>query len=207
MQQHLRLSRRSPCGCYAQLTWRYAPLDFSCAVTTPDDLRGHARLPAVPTQMPCSSPADQLLGSRADADHALRTAWTCENLPNFLPDVTRDETQRFADAVVRAWQPTGCLQTDDITYQLASFADDDDDDGRLWALYLWCQDSLVYRRFQHLAVPVFQRLKRDVGDMVCGMPLGRLLAWQQRMDRAYVPARRDDAPLQRPSGFDHEQVF
>ena len=75
LQQHLRLSRALPDGCFAQMTWRYAPLTEATVVEVPADLRGFTRLPSQPVPMPCSLQIEQQLASRADAEDALQRAW------------------------------------------------------------------------------------------------------------------------------------
>eukprot|EP00435_Cladocopium_sp_Y103_P018075 s1433_g4.t1 len=205
MQQHLRLSRRSADGCYAQLTWRYAPLLTSQAVDVPEDLRGHARLPATLVPLPSASPVEQSIPTRAAADAVLRDAWNSHDLPHDLPASIRDEACRFADDQVTQWRPQGCLQTDELLFRLATFIDNDD--CKLWALCLWSQTSLVFSRFAHLTPPVFQRLKRDIEDLVCATPLGGLLAWLRRMDQAHMPRSDDLAPSARQHDLDFECVL
>lgn len=91
LQQHLRLSRALPDGCFAQMTWRYAPLTEATVVEVPADLRGFTRLPSQPVPMPCSLQIEQQLASRADAEDALQRAWQLEDLPPQLSVDVRQE--------------------------------------------------------------------------------------------------------------------
>eukprot|EP00435_Cladocopium_sp_Y103_P049098 s3226_g14.t1 len=106
MQQHLRLSRRQPDGCYAQLTWRVAPLQEACSFAVPEDLRGQARLPAVTVASTFQSPAECGAASRADADEILRTAWNDAQYPEHLDPTLQRDVARFADECLVAWVPS-----------------------------------------------------------------------------------------------------
>ena len=82
MQQHLRYSRRHADGCFAQLTWRYAPLDEACAIAMPEDLRGYQRLPAVTVASVSSSPIEESFATEEAARGALRETWASGGIPN-----------------------------------------------------------------------------------------------------------------------------
>ena len=184
LQQHLRLSRASPDGCYAQMTWRYAPLTEARIVEVPADLRGFARLPAQPVPMPCSLPIEQQLASRDDAERVLQQAWDLEGLPSTLPDHIKQEIFDQADQVLTAWRPNGCLDIDKLLFDLTSLAVTTEKE---WALYLWCQNALCFRRFQHLVPETFGRVKKEVQTLLSDVPIGRLLDWHFRIARAHQP--------------------
>eukprot|EP00435_Cladocopium_sp_Y103_P021417 s4410_g5.t1 len=148
LQQHLRLSRRNPDGCYAKMTWRYAPLKESQAVDLSDDLRDHARLPAVAVPTNVATPIECSIATRSDADRLLNAAWCDADLPDSLDPALRLAVARFADETVLQWRPNACILTDDIVYQLATFVDDND--AKLWALCVWLEHSMYYQRFSHL---------------------------------------------------------
>eukprot|EP00435_Cladocopium_sp_Y103_P054060 s146_g17.t1 len=204
LQQHLRNSRRFVDGCYAQLTWRYAPLAEAQAICVPDALRGHARLPAVSVATTSADPCEWNMPTRAAADRALLHAWAQEGLPDSLDPEIRTRAFGFADDVVSQWMPGSCIVTDDVMYQLATYVDNDD--ARLWAMCLWVDASLIYSRFSFLPVLAFQRLKQDVSDLFLDTPLGRLLSWQWRMDRALLPLDVETSDGRGPSLFEHEDV-
>ena len=56
LQQHLRLFRKHSNGCYAQMTWRYAPLRDAVAADIPDDLRGYRLFQLSPSVLPVLRP-------------------------------------------------------------------------------------------------------------------------------------------------------
>lgn len=174
LQQHLRLSRRQPNGCYEQLTWRIAPLVDSCAVQLPPDLRGFARLPAQVVHMPQVSHMEHLITSRADAENMLLRAWDAEGFPSVLSERVKNDIFCKADAVLAAWQPLTCCNVDELIFQLTSIACDAEGD---WALFLWCRGEMRFRRFTHLAPTMFQKAKSEVQEVVFDSPIGRLLAW------------------------------
>ena len=211
LQQHLRLSRRQPNGCYEQLTWRIAPLVDSCAVQLPPDLRGFARLPAQVVHMPQVSHMEHLITSRADAENMLLRAWDAEGFPSVLSERVKNDIFCKADAVLAAWQPLTCCNVDELIFQLTSIACDAEGE---WALFLWCRGEMRFRRFTHLAPTMFQKAKSEVQEVVFDSPIGRLLAWHFRMSLAFQPAQEDDQdgnaltvreiePLVRPVRFQH----
>ena len=184
LQQHLRLSRASPDGCYAQMTWKYAPLREAQVFDVPEDLRGFARLPSQPVPMPCEMPIDQVIASRADAEAALLQAWQLEGLPSSLPDRVRHDFFEQADQVVREWRPAGGVDLERLLFELTSLADET---VKEWALHLWCRDAFCYRRFSHLVPGVFQHLKSELQTLVADLPMGRLLDWHFRIIQAHQP--------------------
>ena len=184
LQQHLRLSRVLPDGCYAQMTWKYAPLREAQVFDVPIDLRGFARLPAQPVPMPCALPMDQQIASRADAEAALLRAWQLEGLPSSLPDCVRQNFFAQADQVLRAWQPEGGVDLERLLFELTSLADETE---KVWALHLWCRDALCFRRFPHLMTGVFQQVKTEIQQLVSDLPMGRLLDWHSRIVQAHQP--------------------
>ena len=188
LQQHLRPSRSTPDGCFAQLTWRYAPLREACHIEVPIDLRGFLRLPAQTVPMPQLAPVDLQLLTREHAEAALQRAWTEEGFPHDLPDDVKYSVWARADAVLRSWKPDGSLNVDQLIFDLTSMALNAADE---WALFLWCRLSLCYRRFLHLTPTVFQRVKKEIQEIVFESPIGKLLAWHLRITTAYQP--RDDA--------------
>eukprot|EP00435_Cladocopium_sp_Y103_P007934 s2283_g2.t1 len=205
MQQHLRHSRRDPDGCYAQLTWRYAPLQDSCAVNVPDELRLHARLPAVVVDTVAQSPFDRVATTRQDADAALLRAWQAAHFPAQLDSTVQRDVARFADDVLSQWHPAPCISTEEIIFQMASYVDEDDE--KLWAMCVWAETMLVFRRFPHLPVRAFQCLRQEVIDLFLGSKLGRLLSWQWRMDRAFVPVADEDLGSHSLISPTHETVL
>eukprot|EP00435_Cladocopium_sp_Y103_P035345 s1432_g9.t1 len=205
LQQHLRLSRKVPDGCYARMTWRYAPLQDAQVIDLPDDLRDHARLPAVSVATVAATPVECSIATRADADRLLCQAWADADLPEVLDPVLQVEVAGFADEVLLRWQPAPCIVTDDIVYQIATYVDSDD--AKLWAFCVWVDTQLCYQRFSHLPPPAFQCMKRDLQALCMSTPVGRLLAWQWRMDRAYIPLEVVDADRHFLSSFEHEYVL
>ena len=188
LQQHLRLSRRQPDGCYEQLTWRIAPLLDRCLVQMPPDLRGFARLPAQIAPMPQVSLMEHQIATRAEAEQSLLRAWNAEGFPAVLSEHVRNEVFCQADAIMNRWQPTTCCNVDELLFQLTSIACDAE---REWALFLWCRCELRFRRFAHLAPAIFQRAKSEVQDVVFDSPIGRLLAWHFRITLAFQPVEQD----------------
>ena len=182
LQQHLRLSRRHAGGCFEQLTWRYAPLKTACAAAVPEDLRGFARLPAMPAIATSSSPIETMITSRQDAFHTLEQAWHAEALPEALRPHVHDDVFAFADSVVCDWRPRDVVDLDTVVYALSAYVADDDE--KLWALFYWCRDALVFTRFSHLATGTFQQLKLAMHELLEQTPLGRLQAWRDRMNMA-----------------------
>eukprot|EP00435_Cladocopium_sp_Y103_P016902 s4069_g4.t1 len=205
MQQHLRHSRRNPDGCYAQLTWRYAPLRDSCAVNVPDELCLHARLPAVAVATVSQSPFERAATTRQDADESLLRAWRAAHFPDHLSPAVQREVCRFADGVVLQWHPAPCILTDEIVFQMASYVDENDE--KLWAMCIWVETMLVFRRFSHLPTRAFQCLRQELIDLFLGSELGRLLSWRWRMDRAFVPAAAEDMGSHSLIPSNHEMVF
>ena len=190
LQQHLRLSRRQADGCFEQLTWRYAPLKTACAAAIPEDLRGFARLPAVPTIATSTSPIEAMITSRQDAIHTLEQAWNTEGLPQALCPNVQDDVFAFSDSVVHAWQPREYVDVDTVLFSLSAFVAEDDE--KLWALFFWCRDGLVFTRFSHLQPGTFQQLKSAMHELLEQTPLGRLQAWRDRMDMAAQPQDREN---------------
>lgn len=189
MQQHLRYSRRHHDGCFAHLTWRYAPLTEACAVEVPDDLCGYARLPAVLATSTYSTPLDESVLTLEDAQSQLRAAWVAEGLPDFLDEVVQSEVCNRIEAIVLAWQPETCVDPDEVVFEVAAYIPEDD--NKLWAFCLWTRSKLVFSKFSHLPPRTFQRLRCALQDLVDDTAIGRLLAWQHRMETAYVPVEHD----------------
>ena len=185
LQQHLRLSRNRPNGCYETITWRYAPLRQSCAADVPEDLRGFKRLPAVQVACPSSLPIEQMIPDKDAALRHFRAAWDRESLPDQLDEDLQEEIFHAADLIVSAWRPSGHTDVDSVLYALGQLTSDED--ARMWALHLWCHQRLKFRAFSHLDPATFGRLKQAVQDLLDCTPIGRLLAWQNRMAAAYRP--------------------
>eukprot|EP00435_Cladocopium_sp_Y103_P033831 s1824_g8.t1 len=190
LQQHLRLSRRTRAGCYEQMTWRYAPLSTSIAIEIPEDLRDFGRLPATRVLGPSSAPIDHAIPSRDVALQLFARQWEHEGLPARLDDDTMAIVFQYVDLQVRQWNPIGSVDPDEVVFALSSFVDEDD--TKLWALWLWQRSQLHCRRFPHLAVSFFQRLKSSLADLLDQTPLGRLLTWKRRMDDAFQPIVEDE---------------
>lgn len=212
LQQHLRLSRATPDGCYAQMTWRYAPLTEAHIVEVPDDLRGFARLPAQAVPMPCSLPIEHQIASRADAEAALQRAWDLEDLPQSLNVQVRQDVFAQADQLLLTWKPEGSLEIDSLLFALTSLTHNADQE---WALYLWCREALCFRRFRHLTTEVFRQVKQEIQSIVFDAPIGRLLDWHFRITQAFQPPRlldraahgcslRDFEPLLDPVQMQHQ---
>ena len=192
LQQHLRYSRRHANGCYAQMTWRYAPLDEACAVVIPEDLRGYQRLPSVPVASTSSSPDDANLATAADARRVLQETWTSGGFPTTLAEDVHIDVSRKADHLVSNWFPVSHVDPDEVVFAIAEYIGEDD--CRLWALCLWIQSSMIFSRFSHLEPATFQRLRTALNDLMHSTQMGRLLAWSHRMDCAHVPVAADDTP-------------
>lgn len=184
LQQHLRLSRQTPGGCYEQLTWRYAPLNDQCVVNVPADLRGFQRLPAQVVPMPQTSVHEYQIATRVDAEQMLQRAWDDEGFPPCLPEHVRNEIIVQADTIMKAWQPFPRPDYDGLIFHLTSLAWDSD---REWALFLWCREHLRFQRFDHLPQMIFQRAKTEIQTIVFDSPIGRLLAWHFRISTAFHP--------------------
>eukprot|EP00435_Cladocopium_sp_Y103_P060951 s84_g22.t1 len=195
LQQHLRLSRRSRTGCYAQLTWRYAPLTVAHTVEMPEDLRGFRRMPAVSVSGPALAPVEIEIPSQDAALRLLTRQWHREGLPDYLDEDTISLVFHFADEQIHHWNPQGHVDPDEVIFTLSSFVDEDD--SKLWALCTWQYTQLLCRRFPHLDVSYFQRLKTALQDLLLRTPLGRLLAWKRRIDEAFQPLVVDDAAAAR----------
>jgi len=189
LQQHLRLSRANPDGCYAQMTWRFAPLTEAHVVEVPDDLRGFARLPAQAVPMPCSLPIENQFATRADAEAALQRAWDLEELPPHLNLQVRQNVFAQADRLLMSWKPEGCLEIDRLLFALTSLTSNAEQE---WALYLWCREALHFRRFQHLTLEVFRHVKQEIQSIVFDAPIGRLLDWHFRIMQAHQPQSIDE---------------
>ena len=185
LQQHVRLSRKYPDGCYAQHTWRYAPLSAACVAHVPEDLRGYKRVPSVPVATPGASPLESQVVSHDDALRWLALVWRQEGLPDALPPSELDFVVQAADALLRSWRPVSEDAVDRMLFDLGELVAESS--TYLWALFSWSQDYVSFRRFPHLPLGIFQRFKQALDDMLAATPIGRLLAWQNRMSSAFLP--------------------
>eukprot|EP00435_Cladocopium_sp_Y103_P032318 s136_g8.t1 len=164
---------------------------------------------------PTSAPIDLAVPSRDAALQLLQRRWEREGFPDQLTEDMIGIVFQFADAQVRQWNPCGSVDPDEVIFASSSFVDEDD--MKLWALWIWQHSQLHYQRFTHLDVSYFQRLKLGLIELLDQTPLGRLLAWRRRMDEAFRPlivdenaemrVRHEREPLVDPfdfqvSGFD-----
>lgn len=101
------------------------------------------------------------------------------------------EVSRKAGNIVLNWLPVSHVDPDEVVFVLAEYVGDDD--HKLWALCLWLRSSMLFSRFSHLDPEVFQRLRRALLDLTMSTQLGRLLAWQYRIDTAHIPASAAEA--------------
>ena len=191
LQQHLRLSRQHPNGCFEQLTWRFPPELVPHHATCPDELQGVHRLPAcaaatVPTYEEAVS-----LRSRDDADQQFRHRWQHEGFPNER-DVSFDESiLPTIVAILQEWRPGEFVDPQEPIDQICDLLHNQPSEPAqhqaVWSFVHWIFTCFRKSQFPALSEATFSRLFQQMWQLVRHLPLGNLLLWKHRMDNAYCP--------------------
>ena len=193
LQQHLKLSRCNPDGCYAQLTRWCAPTSTLHRVERPEGLKHIQRLPACLVQGP---QPERLFLTQGEADDRWTNEWKTFNLPEALPDAILQQTEHAIVSFIQAnherWDdlPVGdllaCFESDEISPMQTQQS--------LWALCVWCRN--VFHGYSHPVCQLehFHAIHHQLWTLIHEIDIGQLLLWRWRMNAAFVPA--SDAQVQ-----------
>ena len=190
LQQHLRLSRAYPNGCYERLTWRLPPGRIPDSEQAPKPLQGFQRLPACHVATAPTLQEAVTLRSQQDAIDTIDAAWRMEEYPAVYDEQAGSATIAAFTAIVQRWAPVHCTDETVPLEQICHYVDSCDIASQQhqasWALCHWVCDTLKRSFFPHLSVEAFQRLYKELWSLIEDLPLGHLFLWRRRVEQAYL---------------------
>ena len=210
LQQHLRLSRQHPFGCFEQLTWRFPPELVPHHSQSPDELRGAHRLPACAVATVPTFEESVSLCTKDDADREFLRRWRHEGFPSDRDPSFDHTTLPRIVAILQDWHPEAFVDPEVPIGQICDFLHNQPTElaqhQAVWSFISWMLTSFRKSQFPTLSEAIFSRLFQQMWQLVRALPMGNLLLWKHRMDTAYCPDLLDASQIADRQTRDREPI-